>query len=92
MSGVASVPLSARYALNIGKQSRAGALGVLIYERLIVIQEEVDLVWTKRRSWVTYLYIFNGWLALLWLTFDIIPLTPSGVVSSNVRLHVLTCF
>ncbi|KAF9224378.1 hypothetical protein BS17DRAFT_779698 [Gyrodon lividus] len=91
MSDVVSVPISVQLALNIGKQSRAGALGLLIYERLIVIQEEVDLVWTKKKGWVTYLYLFNGWLALLWLSFDIIPLFPGGLAPSNVCTIYLLC-
>ncbi|KAF8845566.1 hypothetical protein BDN67DRAFT_1006854 [Paxillus ammoniavirescens] len=83
MSGVTTVPLSVQLALDMGKQSRAGALGLLIYERLIVIQEEVDFIWTKKKGWITYLYIFNGWLALLWLSFDIIPLFPGGLAPPN---------
>ncbi|KAH7888115.1 hypothetical protein F5I97DRAFT_2014472 [Phlebopus sp. FC_14] len=63
------VPISDQYALNIGKQSRAGAVGLLIYERCIVLEDEVDLVWTKRKSWVTYLYFFNAWVGLIWLLF-----------------------
>ncbi|KAF9246844.1 hypothetical protein BU15DRAFT_69705 [Melanogaster broomeanus] len=84
MSDGVSVPYSVQLALDIGKQSRAGALGVLIYERLIVISDEVDLVYTKKKGWITYLYVFNGWLALLWLSFDIIPLFPDGIAPSNV--------
>ncbi|KIK42839.1 hypothetical protein CY34DRAFT_82912 [Suillus luteus UH-Slu-Lm8-n1] len=55
----------------IGKQSRAAALGLLIYEHIITIEDEIDLIWLKRKSWVTYLYHFNRWLPALWLTFDL---------------------
>ncbi|KAG2151740.1 hypothetical protein BD769DRAFT_2914 [Suillus cothurnatus] len=64
------ISLSARQALNIGKQSRIAALGLLIYEHIITIEDEIDLIWLKRKSWVTYLYHFNRWLPALWLTFD----------------------
>jgi len=88
---VTAVPLSVQLALDMGKQSRAGALGLLIYERLIVIQEEVDFIWTKKKGWITYLYVFNGWLALLWLSFDIIPLFPGGLAPPNICSIYLMC-
>lgn len=65
------ISLSARRALIIGKQSRTAALGLLIYEHIITIEDEIDLIWLKRKSWVTYLYHFNRWLPVLWLTFDL---------------------
>ncbi|KAG1753211.1 hypothetical protein EDB19DRAFT_816350 [Suillus lakei] len=64
------ISLAARRALNIGKQSRAAALGLLIYEHIITIEDEIDLIWLRRKSWVTYLYHFNRWLPALWLTCD----------------------
>ncbi|KAH7931422.1 hypothetical protein BV22DRAFT_15306 [Leucogyrophana mollusca] len=89
MSAMSSLPVSVVRALDIGKQSRAGALGLLIYERFIVFGAEIDLIWSHKRNWVKYLYIFNGWLALIWLTFDMIPLSPSGVVSSKMQVYQL---
>ncbi|KAG1894054.1 uncharacterized protein F5891DRAFT_1195609 [Suillus fuscotomentosus] len=67
----ALISLSAWKALNMGKQSRAAALGLLIYEYVITIEDEIDLIWLKKKSWVTILYHFNRWLPALWLTFDI---------------------
>ncbi|KAG1739880.1 uncharacterized protein EDB91DRAFT_1134250 [Suillus paluster] len=82
---------SARRALNIGKQSQAGALGLLIYEHIITIEDEVDLIWMKRTSWVTYLYHFNRWLPASWLIFDIIQLSPTNVASSKTCVTYMLC-
>ncbi|KAG1793301.1 uncharacterized protein HD556DRAFT_1479403 [Suillus plorans] len=55
--------------LNIGKQSRAAALGLLIYEHIITFEDEIDLIWLKKKSWVTYLYHFNvHYTNALWRT------------------------
>ncbi|KAG2147990.1 hypothetical protein DEU56DRAFT_103656 [Suillus clintonianus] len=84
------ISLLARRALNIGKQSRTAALALLIYEHIITIEDEVDLIWLRRKSWVTYLYHFNRWLPALWLTFDMIRQSPTKVVSSKLcHLHVV---
>ncbi|KAG1861693.1 hypothetical protein F4604DRAFT_1098321 [Suillus subluteus] len=83
------ISLSARQALNIGKQSRAAALGLLIYEHIITIEDEIDLVWLKRKSWVTCLYHFNRWLPALWLTFDAIFWTPALILEPIICILVL---
>lgn len=85
------ISLSARRALIIGKQSRTAALGLLIYEHIITIEDEIDLIWLKRKSWVTYLYHFNRWLPVLWLTFDLIRQTPYQVVSSKTCVTYMLC-
>ncbi|KAG1902859.1 uncharacterized protein F5891DRAFT_131581 [Suillus fuscotomentosus] len=82
------ISLSARRALNIGKQSRAAALGLLIYEHIITIEDEIDLIWLKKKSWVTCLYHFNRWLPAVWLTFDMIQQNPYNAISSKVILFI----
>ncbi|KAM5545610.1 hypothetical protein V8D89_000648 [Ganoderma adspersum] len=68
----ASLPLSFVEALAIGKQSRAGALGLLIYDYLITFDLEVDVVWRQsKRSPLCWLYLFNRFFPLIWLVLDL---------------------
>ncbi|KAF8490894.1 hypothetical protein JB92DRAFT_2819535 [Gautieria morchelliformis] len=90
MVSLPALSLSAQQALNIGKQSRAGALGLLAYDHFITLGREIEYVWWQDKTrWGFWLYIFNRFLAPLWLIFDTIPLTPSGVVSSKVCIVYL---
>ncbi|KAG2053432.1 hypothetical protein BDR06DRAFT_456708 [Suillus hirtellus] len=75
-------------SVNIGKQSRAAALGLLIYEHIITIEDEIDLIWLKKKSWVTCLYHFNRWLPAVWLTFDMIQQNPYNAISSKTYVRV----
>ncbi|TBU52832.1 hypothetical protein BD310DRAFT_831342 [Dichomitus squalens] len=55
-------------ALDIGKESRAGALALLVYDHLVTLDLEAELVWTQsKRSRVVWLYIFNRFFPLVWL-------------------------
>ncbi|TBU21660.1 hypothetical protein BD311DRAFT_812126 [Dichomitus squalens] len=59
-------------ALAIGKQSRAGALGLLIYDYLLTLDLEVDVLWRQRkRSRLCWLYFFNRLFPLIWLVLDL---------------------
>lgn len=49
-------PVAAYQILYVGRKASIAALAVLIYEKFIILEEEIDLVWCKRRSWVTVLY------------------------------------
>ncbi|EKM61872.1 uncharacterized protein PHACADRAFT_205002 [Phanerochaete carnosa HHB-10118-sp] len=53
------LPLSYVNALNIGKQSRSAAIGLLFYDHLLSLDREVEFVWTadKKRP-AFWLYIF----------------------------------
>lgn len=87
-----SLPLSTVNALDIGKRSRAAAIGLLFYDHIITFHLEVDLIWTQAKNWPAFsLYIFNRFFALTYLVFDSIPLTPSGVVSSKICVIYLMC-
>ncbi|KAK7695158.1 hypothetical protein QCA50_002348 [Cerrena zonata] len=84
MVAYSSLPLSTVNALDIGKRSRAAAMGLLFYDHVITFDREVNLIWSKPKNWPPFLlYLFNRFFALLYLIFDSIPLTPSGVVSSR---------
>ncbi|CAL1694773.1 unnamed protein product [Somion occarium] len=79
-----SLPLSTVNALDIGKRSRAAAIGLLFYDHLVTLDLEVNLIWTQAKNWPAFLlFVFNRFFALTYLVFDSIPLTPSGVVSSR---------
>ncbi|KAM5545597.1 hypothetical protein V8D89_000635 [Ganoderma adspersum] len=66
------LPISFVDALDIGKQSRAGALGLLIYDYLITFDLEVDVIWRQsKRSPLCWLYLFNRFFPLVWLVLDI---------------------
>ncbi|TBU37840.1 hypothetical protein BD309DRAFT_973131 [Dichomitus squalens] len=78
-------------ALDIGKESRAGALALLVYDHLVTLDLEAELVWTQsKRSRVIWLYIFNRFFPLVWLVLDMIPFTRSGVVSTKVCIIYLS--
>ncbi|TBU21656.1 hypothetical protein BD311DRAFT_771802 [Dichomitus squalens] len=78
-------------ALDIGKESRAGALALLVYDHLVTLDLEAELVWTQsKRSRVVWLYIFNRFFPLVWLVLDMIPFTRSGVVSTKVCIIYLS--
>ncbi|KAI0264141.1 hypothetical protein BC834DRAFT_883779 [Gloeopeniophorella convolvens] len=86
-----ALPFSYIRALDIGKQSRAGALGLIAYDHFISIDAEVEVVWKqKKRSWSTWLYIFNRFFPLIWLSLDTVPFAPGGIVSSKVCITYLS--
>ncbi|KAI6002541.1 hypothetical protein EDC04DRAFT_428252 [Pisolithus marmoratus] len=69
----------------VGRLSNTAALAVLIYEKFLILEEEIELVWCKRKSWITVLYFFNSWLAPLWIAFQISVVVleePSAVTVS----------
>ncbi|PIL34689.1 hypothetical protein GSI_03469 [Ganoderma sinense ZZ0214-1] len=69
---LAQLPISFVEALAIGKQSRAGALGLLMYDYLITFDLEVDVVWRQsKRSPLCWLYLFNRFFPLVWLVLDL---------------------
>ncbi|KAI0265945.1 hypothetical protein BC834DRAFT_877078 [Gloeopeniophorella convolvens] len=77
--------------LDIGKQSHAGALGLIAYDHFISLDAEVEVVWKqKKRSWGTWLYIFNRFFPLIWLSLDTVPFAPGGIASSKVCIAYLS--
>ncbi|KAI1793631.1 hypothetical protein LXA43DRAFT_1121702 [Ganoderma leucocontextum] len=89
---LAHLPIPFLDALAIGKQSRAGAFGLLIYDYLITFDLEVDVIWRQsKRSPLCWLYLFNRIFPLVWLVLDLIPFGPKGIVSSKVRLWASLC-
>lgn len=89
---MAGLSISEMYILDIGKRSRLGAITLLGYDYFISLSDEVDIVWSgnKRRP-MFWLHTFNRFFALLYLIFDSIPLTPSGIVSSKICIIYLMC-
>ncbi|KAI0264143.1 hypothetical protein BC834DRAFT_970878 [Gloeopeniophorella convolvens] len=75
--------------VNIGKQSRAGALGLLAYDHFISIDAEVEVVWQQRKgNWSTWLYIFNRFFPLIFLSLDTVPFAPGGIGSPKVYVYL----
>ncbi|KAI1793635.1 hypothetical protein LXA43DRAFT_1092436 [Ganoderma leucocontextum] len=69
---LAHLPVPFVEALAVGKLSRAGALGLLIYDYLITFDLEVDVVWRQsKRSPLCWLYLFNRFFPLVWLVLDL---------------------
>jgi len=84
--------LSVVSALDIGKQSRCAAIALLVFDHLITLDLEIDLVWRHNKQRRTFfLYIFNRFFALVYLIFDSVSLTPSGEVPSKVCVIYLLC-
>ncbi|KAI0317213.1 hypothetical protein OF83DRAFT_1283573 [Amylostereum chailletii] len=84
------LPVSYIQALDIGKQSRAGALGLLAYDHFITLDVEVEVVWKQsKRPWTFWLYVFNRFFPLIWLSLDLVPFAPSGITSSKMSVHCI---
>jgi len=84
------VPFPVLNSLDIGKESRTGAIALLVYDHLLNLDLEVELVWKHRKLRPGFfLYIFNRFFPLIYFIFDEIPLTPSGIVSSKVCIIYL---
>lgn len=91
-NGITNLPIPYRRALNIGKQSRAGALGLLAYDHFITLDREIELIWRQDKNRQGFwLFVFNRFFPLLWLIFDTIPLARSGIVSSKICIIYLMC-
>ncbi|OCH90461.1 hypothetical protein OBBRIDRAFT_793339 [Obba rivulosa] len=89
MSGLS---LAEMYILDIGKRSRISAITLLGYDYFISLSDEVDVVWSQnKRRPMFWMHTFNRLFALLYLIFDSIPLTPSGIVSSKSCIIYLMC-
>ncbi|KAI6110996.1 hypothetical protein F5141DRAFT_1213886 [Pisolithus sp. B1] len=52
--------IAAYWILYVGRMSNTAALTALVYEEFFVLQEEIDLVWRKRKSWITGFHFFLG--------------------------------
>ncbi|KAH8094712.1 hypothetical protein BXZ70DRAFT_1010002 [Cristinia sonorae] len=84
-ASVAPLPVYVIDALNMGKRSRIAAIALLGYDHFVTLDREVTYIWSARKNNVAfYLYVFNRFFALTYLIFDSVPLTKSGVVSSQV--------
>ncbi|EMD39667.1 hypothetical protein CERSUDRAFT_81050, partial [Gelatoporia subvermispora B] len=89
MSGLT---ITEMYVLDIGKRSRVAAITLLGYDYFISLSDEVDVVWSEnKRRPMFWIHTFNRFFALVYLIFDSIPLTPSGIVSSKVCIIYLLC-
>ncbi|KAI0752482.1 hypothetical protein C8Q80DRAFT_456349 [Daedaleopsis nitida] len=65
------LPDSYMNALDIGKQSRAGALGLLMYDHFLTLGLEIEVVWRQsKRTWTFWIYAFNRFFPLVWLVLD----------------------
>ncbi|OCH90456.1 hypothetical protein OBBRIDRAFT_793335 [Obba rivulosa] len=82
---MAGLSVAEIYILNIGKRSRIGAITFLGYDYFVSLSDEVEIVWSEnKRRPIFWIHTFNRFFAFLYLIFDSIPLTPSGIVSSKV--------
>lgn len=70
--------IAAYWILYVGRMSNTAALTVLIYEKFLILQEEIELVWCKRKSWITVFYFFNSWIAPLWIAFQLTTVALTG--------------
>ncbi|KAJ3477647.1 hypothetical protein NLI96_g10320 [Meripilus lineatus] len=53
------LPLSVRGALDMGKRSRIAAIALLVYDHLLSLGLEVDLIWKEKKTRSGFgLYIF----------------------------------
>ncbi|KAI0038279.1 hypothetical protein FA95DRAFT_1613505 [Auriscalpium vulgare] len=74
---------------DVGKASRSAALGLLTYDYLITFDAEVNFVWRQRKcTWSFWLYIFNKFLPVAWISFASIALN-SGTILTQVSFTSL---
>ncbi|KAI0095194.1 hypothetical protein BDY19DRAFT_73491 [Irpex rosettiformis] len=77
-------------ALIIGKRFRTAAIALLVYDHLISLDREIELVWRKRKAHpVFFLYVFNRFFVLAYYIFDSVPLTYNGIVSTKICVFYL---
>ncbi|OBZ72630.1 hypothetical protein A0H81_07681 [Grifola frondosa] len=81
-----SIALPANFAFILSSDivqaselSRIGAIAVLVYDHMLTLDLEIDLIWSQSKSRPAFwLYAFNRFFALLWLIFDNIPFTRAS--------------
>ncbi|KAI6154304.1 hypothetical protein EDD17DRAFT_1631989 [Pisolithus thermaeus] len=79
--------IAAYWILYVGRMSNTAALTALVYE------DQIDLVWRKRKSWITGFHFFlgmpflaNSWIAPLWIAFQLTIVALTGTSATTVRL------
>ncbi|KAL4075106.1 hypothetical protein V8B97DRAFT_1539070 [Scleroderma yunnanense] len=83
-------PAVTYWILYMGRLSRTAALSLLIYERFLILEDEVDLLWCKRKRWVTFLYCLISWLGIVWITIRMIDPDKASSTATFVTIHCLS--
>ncbi len=54
------------------------AIALVAYEHLVTLKYEIDFLWRGKRNTATWIFLFNRYFLLVFVSFTSVPFSPQA--------------